>query len=67
MRQELKIFRIKQRLTQKELAAVLGVSVPTYNLIEQGKRRGSQDFWLKLQNTYKLEDATVWQLQKNQI
>lgn len=67
MRQDLKIFRVKQNLTQQQLAEQMGVSVATYNLIENGTRRGSQEFWLKLQQTYKLEDGDVWKMQKNII
>lgn len=67
MRQELKLFRVKQNLTQQQLAEQMGVSVATYNLIENGTRRGSQEFWVKLQQTYKLEDGQVWNMQKNII
>lgn len=67
MRQELKVFRVMQQLTQQQLAEQMGVSVSTYNLIENGSRRGSQEFWLKLQQTFKLEDGDVWKMQKNVI
>lgn len=67
MRHELKIFRVKKMLTQKEMAAKLGVSAATYNQVENGTRRGSQEFWVALQETFKLEDGQVWSLQKNQI
>lgn len=67
MRQELKIFRIKQNLTQEQMAAKTGVSVSTYNLIENGNRRGSQAFWVKLQQEFNLEGGFVWLLQKDQI
>lgn len=67
MRQDLKIFRVKQHLTQQQLAEQMGVSVATYNLIENGTRRGSQKFWEKLQQTFKLEDGEVWKMQKNII
>lgn len=67
MRHELKVFRVMQNLTQDEMAAKTGVSRTTYNLIENGSRRGSQAFWLTLQETFKLEDGQVWNLQKNII
>ena len=67
MRHELKVFRVKQNLTQQEMAEKTGVSVTTYNLIENGNRRGSQEFWLNLQNIFNLEDGQVWTLQKNII
>lgn len=64
MRKDLKQFRINQFLTQQELADKLGISVSAYNLIENGKRRGSQDFWLSLQNKFNLEDGIVWKMQQ---
>ena len=65
MRTGLKILRVKQHLTQVEMAAKLGVSYATYNLVEQGKRKGSEEFWLKLQKAFNLTDAEMWQLYAN--
>lgn len=65
MRTELKILRITHQLTQQQLADKVGVSVSTYNLIENGNRRGSQNFWVTLQQVFKLEDGEVWKLQQN--
>ena len=62
MRNELKVLRVKHQLTQQQLADKLGVSVVTYNLIEQGKRQGSKDFWAKLQQLFSLADGELWQL-----
>lgn len=67
MRHELKVFRVTQNLNQKEMAAKTGVSRTTYNLIENGGRRGSQEFWENLQKAFNLEDGQVWNLQKNVI
>lgn len=64
MRTELKVLRVKNKLTQKELADKLGVSYPTYNLIEQGKRVGSTGFWLDLQSLFKLDDGELWKIYK---
>lgn len=65
MRTELKILRIKHHLTQVQLAEKVGVSYATYNLIEQGKRKGSTEFWHKLQKQFNLTDAEMWQLYSN--
>lgn len=65
MRTSLKVLRVKNNLTQKDIAAKLGISYPTYNLIEQGKRKGSTDFWRKLQKVFNLSDAEMWQLYSN--
>lgn len=67
MRKELKIFRYQKFLTQQELADITGVSVSTYNLIENGKRRGSEDFWLRLKNKFNLTGADVWELQNGKL
>ena len=67
MRLELKVFRTEQQLTQSDMAHITGVSVSTYHLIEKGDRRGSQEFWERLQNEFELEDGKVWNLQKNII
>lgn len=64
MRTELKVLRTKNHLTQMEIAEKLGISYSTYNLIENGKRRGSNNFWLTLQKVFKLEDGEVWKMQQ---
>ena len=65
MRTDLKVLRVKNNLTQKELADKVGVSYPTYNLIEQGKRIGSTKFWRAIQAVFNLSDAEMWQLYTN--
>ena len=62
MRTQLKVLRVKNNLTQKEAAEKLGVSCPTYSLIEQGKRNGSTKFWRAVKQFYKLEDSELWRL-----
>lgn len=65
MRTDLKVLRVKNHLTQKELATKVGVSYATYNLIEQGKRKGSIEFWQGVQKAFNLTDAEMWQLYIN--
>ena len=65
MRNDLKVLRVKHQLTQQQLADKLGVSVVTYNLIEQGKRQGSKDFWQGIQKAFSLTAAEMWQLYTN--
>lgn len=62
MRKDLKVLRVKHDLTQKELAEKLGISVPAYNLIEQGKRNGNKELWKKIQSIFNLDNAEVWEL-----
>lgn len=64
-RLELKILRIKNDLTQRQAAKLLGVSLATYNLIENGNRRGSVDFWNEVQKQFNLTGEEVWNLQKH--
>lgn len=65
-RNKLKLLRVEYDLTQQEAADKLGCSVATYNLIENGKRRGSTEFWTSVQQLFKLEDGEVWKLQNPQ-
>ena len=67
MRTELKVFRVSQHLTQQELADIMGVSVSTYNLIENGKRRGSQDFWIRLKHEFNLTGDDIWNFQHGKM
>lgn len=64
---ELIILRIKHRLTQIEMAKICGVSVGTYNMIENCKRRGSQEVWRKIQEYFNLDGEQMWKLQNPEI
>ena len=52
MRDYLKRHRLEQKLTQKQLADAVGISLPYYCLIENGKRGGrmGMEFFAKLAN-----------------
>lgn len=67
MRLALKTFRVSKNLTQKQMAEKTGVSISTYSLIESGTRRGSQEFWQRLQKEFDLDGGTVWALQNETI
>ena len=64
---ELIKLRVDHDLTQTEIAEKCGVSVGTYNLIENGKRRGSKKFWQTLQALFNLGGAEIWKLQNPEI
>lgn len=64
MRTELKVLRARKGVTQQEVAKRTGVSVTTFNLIENGSRRGSHEFWVRLQREFNLSDGEVWKLQQ---
>lgn len=65
MRTDLKVFRVKQKMTQEEFANKIGFSRSQYALIEQGNRNGTIDFWDKLKNTFEIPDTNMWRLMQN--
>lgn len=64
---ELVKLRIDHDLTQADMAQLCGVSLSTYNLIENGKRRGSKKVWQTIQAHFKLEGEQIWKLQNPEI
>lgn len=64
---ELIKLRVDHDLTQTDIAKKCGVSISTYNLIENGKRRGSKKFWQTLQVLFNLEGEQIWKLQNPEL
>lgn len=62
MRKELKILRVENDLTQAQMAKKLGIALSTYNLIENGKRGGNKQLWIKLKNTFNVSDERMWKI-----
>lgn len=60
-------LRVDHELTQTDMANICGVSVGTYNLVENGKRRGSKQLWQTIQTYFKLDGAEIWELQNPEI
>lgn len=60
-------LRVDHDLTQQQIAEICGVSISTYNLIENGKRRGSKKLWQTIQAYFKLDGAEIWKLQNPEI
>ncbi len=60
-------LRVDHDLTQTDMAQICGVSVGTYNLVENGKRRGSKKLWQTLQAHFKLGGEQIWKLQNPEI
>ena len=52
-------------LTQEEMAQRIGISNTAYSLIEKGKRYGSTETWMRIQDEFGLSDAEIWRLIKN--
>ena len=52
MRKNLKMLRIENDFTQEQMAMRLGVTRSTYCNIENGKSKGSMDFWLGVKRAF---------------
>lgn len=64
---ELIKLRVDHDLTQTDMANICGVSVGTYNLVENGKRRGSKKLWQKIQAHFNLDGEQMWKLEHPEI
>lgn len=64
MRTKLKIFRIKQKLNQHNMAAKLGYERAYYGHIERGFQDGSAAFWQRLQKAFGLTDDELQELKE---
>ena len=60
-------LRVDHDLTQTDMAEICEVSVSTYSLIENGKRRGSKKVWQRMQANFKLDGEQMWKLQNPEI
>lgn len=65
MRNGLYMFRHSKRLSQSEIAEIIGCSRQTYSSIETGARDGTMKFWHKLQTAFDIADADIGGLMKN--
>lgn len=63
-RTALKVFRVKQKMTQAQFAEKVGYSRSQYALIEQGNRNGTIDFWNKVKTAFNVSDEEMWNLTK---
>lgn len=63
-RTNLKLFRVKHKMSQEQIAEKIGCTRATYSSIESGKRTGRQAFWLDLQKAFDIPDADLWGLMK---
>ena len=64
MRLNLKLFRIKNKLTQLQIAEMIGCSRATYSFIESGKRGGTHNFWSSLQRAFDVPDEEMYPLMR---
>ena len=66
VRKRLKSLRALHDLTQDEMATRCGVSRTVYGKIEQGKMKGSSDFWIKLKHEFCLAAEEAWRIEYEQ-
>jgi putative transcriptional regulator len=64
MKNELKVFRAKKDLTQKELATEMDVSRQTINAIETGKYNPSLELALKLAEYFETSVEEIFSLEE---
>ena len=65
MRTNLKILRVKNHLSQDQMAKKIGCIRATYSAIENGKRSGRQAFWNDFQKAFNIPDSDLWGYMKN--
>ena len=58
----LKILRVRQGLTQEEMARKLTMSRQAYAKIENGLGDGNITFWSKVQRTFNISSEEMWDL-----
>ena len=53
---ELKLLRVKEGLTQQQMAEKIGCDRSTYIAVENGQRKGGVNFWFKFQAAFPSAD-----------
>lgn len=61
-RTNLKLFRIKHKLTQEAIADKIPCARATYQAIECGRRDGRQTFWNDLQKAFHIPKSEMFEL-----
>ena len=64
MRTELKLFRVKNHLTQQQVAERVGVSRQVYSKIERGGSQGNTNVWVTFQRCFNIPDEYMYSLMK---
>ena len=64
MRTNLKVFRIKQTMSQQEMSAKLGYERAYFGHVERGLQNGSAAFWERMQSAFGLTDEQIQELKE---
>ena len=59
-RTNLKLLRVKNKMSQEDMANKIGCTRATYSAIEIGKREGRRTFWLDFQKAFNIPDGDLW-------
>ena len=62
----LKVLRVRNGLTQEEMARKLAMSRQAYAKIENGLGDGNISFWSRVQRTFNISSEEMWDLINDQ-
>ena len=65
-RENLREFRLRQKMSQGEIAEAIGYSRVMYSQVESGVRDGTLAFWGAVQNRFNIPDRDMWKLTKEE-
>lgn len=65
MRTELRVFRVRQKMTQAQFAEKIGVGRALYAAVENGTRDGSLAFWEQFKNAFDIPESEIWRYTQN--
>lgn len=65
MRTELRVFRVRQKMTQAQFAEKIGVGRALYAAVENGSRNGTLAFWEKFKNAFDIPESEIWRYTQN--
>ena len=65
-RENLRRFRLDQKLSQGAMADAIGYSRVMYQQVESGVRDGTFEFWEALQKRFNIPDHDMWKLTKKE-
>lgn len=57
---KLELYRLKKKVTQKELAEATHTTIIYISYIENGKRNGTVKFWKAVQDYLEIPDEEMW-------
>ena len=66
MRTNLKVFRVKNHLSQEEAAKKVGGGRAYFGHIERGFRNGTDKFWSGLQKAFNLTENEIERLKRDE-